>query len=85
MSTRTSTMTISTSEERTILIYQGNMLAIVKEVQKETVGNKKVMIFTPGYRHISVFDSLLAPDNQRLKAWMTTYLAKRPAHPSHPP
>ena len=45
----------------------------------------ELMIFTPGYRHISVFNSLLAPDNQRLKAWLTTYLAKRPAHPSHPP
>jgi hypothetical protein len=59
-------MTISGSRERTILIYQGNMLAIVKEMQKETVGNKKMMIFTPGYGHISIFDSLLAPDNQHL-------------------
>ena len=27
---------------------------------KETVGNEKAMRFTPGYGHISVFDSLLA-------------------------
>jgi hypothetical protein len=59
-------MTISASSERAILIYQGNMLAIVKETQKATVGAKKMTIFTPGYGHISVFDSLLAPDNQHL-------------------
>jgi hypothetical protein len=39
------------------------------------------MVFTPGYGHISVFDSLLAPDNQHLKPLTTTYLAKRSAHP----
>lgn len=36
------------------------MPAIVKAVQKKTVGDKKVMIFTPGYERISVFNSLLA-------------------------
>ena len=41
-------------------IYQGNIVAIVKAMQKKTVGDKKVMIFTPGYGHISVFDSPLA-------------------------
>jgi hypothetical protein len=48
--------------DKTTHIYQGNTLAIVKAVQKKTVGDKKVMIFTPGYRCISVFDSLLAPE-----------------------
>jgi hypothetical protein len=61
-------MTISASGERTILIYQGNMLAIVKEMQSMTVGNENTMNFTPGYGHISVFDSLLAPHDQHLKA-----------------
>jgi hypothetical protein len=56
-------MTISASGERTILIYQGNMLAIVKQMQSMAVGDKKVIIFTPGYGHISVFDSLLSPYN----------------------
>ena len=49
------------------------MLAIVKEMQGMMVGDKKVMVFTPGYGHISIFDSLLAPDNQHLKPWTTTY------------
>jgi len=41
-------VTISASGERKILIYQGNMLAIVKQMQSMTVGDKKVMVFTLG-------------------------------------
>jgi hypothetical protein len=44
------------------------MLAIVKEMQRETAGNNMRMIFTSGYGHISVFDSQLAADNQHFKA-----------------
>ena len=37
-------------DDKMILIYQGNMLAIVKEMQKEMLGTEKVMIFILGYR-----------------------------------
>jgi hypothetical protein len=41
-------MATSASGERTILIYQGNTLAIVKAMQREMLGTEKTMMFTLG-------------------------------------
>lgn len=45
-------MATSASGERTILMYQGNTLAIIKLMPREILGTEKVMIFTLGYGRI---------------------------------
>jgi hypothetical protein len=72
-------MATSARGERTILIYQGNTLAIVKAMPREMLGIEKMMMFTLGYWHISALP--------RQCYWPLTgnktaaYLAERSAHP----
>lgn len=56
-------MVTRASGENTILIYQGNTLAIIKAMQREMLGAEKAMMFILGYRHIiSVSFRLFDPD-----------------------
>lgn len=66
-------MATNASGERTMLIYQGNTLAIVKAMQREMLGTEKTMMFTLGYGHIT------SASFRRTRT--ATHLVERSAHP----
>src|SRR5712672_3067183 len=48
-------MTASAAGENRTPIYHGSTAAIVQAMQREILGTRKTMVFTPSYGHISIF------------------------------